>query len=143
MSWFNYIGLIIIIVIMILNVIYMNKHKNPEDKNIAKYIVIIENIGRYGSMIFLVFNIPYTWLNFFLPYGLYFYIIVNSILVILYAFLFLLFWNKSGLIKSIFLSIIPSIIFLFSGIMILSIPLIIMSLLFAFGHIYISIKNNY
>ena len=123
MSWFNYIGLIIIIIIMILNIIYMNKHKNPDDKNIAKSIVVIENIGRYGSMIFLVFNIPYTWFNFFLPNGL--------------------FWNKSGLLKSLFLSIIPSVIFLFLGIMIISIPLIIMSLLFAFGHIYISIKNYY
>ena len=121
----------------------MNKHKNPDDKNIAKSIVVIENIGRYGSMIFLVFNIPYTWFNFFLPNGLYIYIIVNSILVILYAFLFLLFWNKSGLLKSLFLSIIPSVIFLFLGIMIISIPLIIMSLLFAFGHIYISIKNYF
>lgn len=88
MSWFNYIGLIIIIIIMILNIIYMNKHKNPDDKNIAKSIVVIENIGRYGSMIFLVFNIPYTWFNFFLPYGLYIYIIVNSVLVILYVFYF-------------------------------------------------------
>ena len=142
MSWFNYIGLIIFVLIMIPNIIYSFTHKYPDNNNIPKIVTIIENVGRYGCMIFLIFNIPYTWFSFFLANGLLVYIIVNSILVASYIILFEVFWNKDHLTKALFLSIIPSIIFLFSGIMVVSIPLIITAVVFAIGHIYISIKNS-
>ena len=142
MSWFNYIGLIIIVVIMIPNVIRSAKTKNPKNVGILKLITAGENLGRFGSIFFMIFNIPHTWFSFFVPNGLTIYIVVNAILVGAYLFFYVVFWNADRLSKALFLSIIPSIIFLFSGIMILSIPLIICAILFAFTHIYISVHNS-
>ena len=47
------------------------------------------------------------------------------------------------LLRAYLLSIIPSMIFLFSGIMIRNIPLIISSIAFAIAHITISLKNAF
>lgn len=127
---------------MIPNIIYGIKKPAPDNKNISKPIVILENIGRYSCMFFIVFNIPYSWFNFFLNNGLTIYIVVNSLLVVSYEVSFIIYWNKNGLAKALVLSIIPSLIFLFSGIMVLSIPLICASILFAICHIYISVKNT-
>ena len=141
MGWFNYVGLIIIVLIMVPNVVYALKHRSQGNTNVPTYVVVLENLGRYASMFFLVFNIPNTWFSFFVPNGMLFYILVNSVLVAAYAALFIAFWNKTGTAKALWLSILPSLVFLYSGAMIVSIPLMISSLLFAFTHVYISIRN--
>lgn len=69
------------------------------------------------------------------------YIIVNAILTIAYCITWIVTWKRSGIVKTLLLSIIPSLIFIFSGIMIASIPLIIFSVIFAVAHILISVKN--
>ena len=70
------------------------------------------------------------------------YIIVNSILLVFYLLFFIIFWNKKGIVKALLLSIIPSVMFIFSGVMIGSIPLFVCAIIFAACHIYISIKNG-
>ncbi|MBE6135049.1 MAG: hypothetical protein E7179_03445 [Erysipelotrichaceae bacterium] len=141
MSWFNYVGLILVGAIMVPNIAYSIKHKFPENKDIPPAITVFESIGRYGSMVFMVFNVPYTWFSFFFPSGLTVYIVVNVMLVVAYIVLFILFWDKGGLAKALFLSILPSLIFLFSGVMIVSVPLIVLSIVFSLSHIFISVKT--
>lgn len=143
MNWFNYIGLIIIILIMIPNIIYFKI--NPSGFNNIyknKYVELFEQIGRYGCFILMIFNIPYTYFNFWFNNALIIYIVVNLVLVILYL-LGWIFCNKHFILRAYLLSIIPSIIFIFCGIMILYIPLIILSIIFSICHITISLKNAY
>jgi hypothetical protein len=71
------------------------------------------------------------------------YIGINAFLLFIYILGWILFWNKHPLVRAYVLSIVPSIIFIFSGVMLLSIPLIIASVIFAFCHITISLKNAY
>lgn len=141
MSWFNYIGLFIFALIMIPNILYSLKHRDAfNNNNIRKSIVIVEQIGRYGCIAFLIFNIPMTYFDFWFNHAKLVYIIVNSVLISIYLFSWMVPW-KSKKIRAAFLSITPSVIFLFSGVMILSIPLIFFSSLFAISHVYISLKN--
>lgn len=142
MSWFNYIGLIIMAVIMIPNIVYAVKNKSDgADIHIGKLAVIFEQIGRYGCMIFMIFNIPYTYFDFWFDNALTVYICVNGILCASYLVFWIVCWNRSGKLKALSLSIIPSCIFLFSGVALASIPLIIFSIIFAIFHIYISCKT--
>lgn len=141
MGWFNYIGLISFSLIMVPNIIYSFKHKSPIDKGIPRSMTIIENIGRYGCMAFLIFNVPGTWFSFFFEQGIYVYVIVNAVMVATYIALYIVFWNRNGMAKALTLSIIPSLIFLFSGVLVRSILLIACSTLFAIGHIYISVNT--
>lgn len=141
MNWFNYLGLIIVVGLLVPNLFYYFKHGQTENKNIHPAIVLLESIGRYGSMVFMVFNIPFTWFSFFVGEGLLFYIVINFELLYFYIISFIFFSKKTGLVKALILSIIPSVIFVFSGIMIVSIPLLVFGSIFACSHIYISVKN--
>ena len=143
MSWFNYYGLAIMAVIMIPNIIYAVKHKSDgENAYNNKVVVILEQIGRYGCMALMVFNIPYTYFNFWFDYALICYLSVNGGLCLAYLIFWIICWNRSGKLKALSLSIIPTVIFLFSGIVLANIPLIAFSVLFGITHILISYKNE-
>lgn len=64
MQTFNYIGLIVVALLLIPNLMYYLKHKEEvvSKNGIFKTLAII---GISGSLFFMVINIPYTWLNFF------------------------------------------------------------------------------
>ena len=142
MGWFNYYGLAIMAIIMIPNIIYAVKHKNDVANTYSnKAVVIAEQIGRYGCFCLMIFNIPYTYFNFYFSHALIIYLSVNGALCAAYVIFWVVCWNDGGKLKALSLSIIPSCIFLFSGIVLAYIPLIILSIVFAAGHITISYKN--
>lgn len=141
MDWFNYYGLIFMVIIMFPNIIYFAKNKNVSNKYRNKTAEIFEQISRYACFAFMIFNIPYTWFGFFFNFAEYVYLIVNGVLTLAYCVSWLVLWKKSGIVKALLLSLIPSSVFLFSGIMVLSIPLVVFAVIFAVTHILISLKN--
>lgn len=142
MNWFNYYGLIFIAVIMIPNIIFAIKHKDDFSNNYKnKPAEIFEQIGRYGCFATMIFNIPYTWFGFYFSHAEIVYLVVNSALVVAYCITWIVLWKKSGIVKAVLLSALPSLVFLFSGIMIVSTLLLIFAVIFAVTHILISIKN--
>ena len=143
MSWFNYYGLVFIAIIMIPNIIFAIGNKDGfSNKYKNKAVEILEQIGRYACIILMVFNIPYTYFNFWFEYALIVYLTVNVVLCLLYLIFWAICWNKKGKIKALSLSIIPSVIFLFSGIVVANIPLVVFALLFGVNHILLSYKNS-
>lgn len=142
MNWFNIYGLIFIVIIMIPNIVFALKCKEGfVNKYNNKFVELFEQIGRFGSFIFMIFNIPKTYFGFYFNNGLILYLIVDSILVTLYCLIWAICFKKPSVFRALSLSIIPSILFLCSGVMIRSILLIIFSLIFAPCHILISYKN--
>ena len=142
MEWFNIFGLVFITAIMIPNIIFALKHKESfENRYHNKTIEIIEQIGRFGCFGFMIFNIPSTWFGWWSDEAFAIYLMVDAVLIVLYCTIWVIYWRKNNVFKAMALSIIPSAIFLFSGIMCRSILLIISSLLFAPAHIFISYKN--
>ncbi|MCX4363460.1 MAG: hypothetical protein OSJ74_08780 [Clostridia bacterium] len=106
MSWFNYYGLAIMAIILIPNIIYAIKHKNdvaPTYTN--KKIVIAEQIGRYGCFILMIFNIPYTYFNFWFDSALIVYLSVNGSLCLAYLIFWIICWRQNGKLKALSLSI--------------------------------------
>ena len=141
MDWFNYYGLAIMAVIMIPNIIYAAKHKNQVAVYDNRAAIVFEQIGRYGCFVFMIFNIPYTYIGFWLSFGEMLYITVNAVLLLGYCASWIVLWNKSGIVKALLLSIIPSLVFIVSGILIASILLFVFAAIFSVMHILISIKN--
>ena len=130
------------IFIMLPNIVFAFKNKNAfENKWDNRLIEIIEQIGRYGCFVFMIFIIPGICFGWNSDEAFSVYIIVDVVLVSAYCIMWIVLWKKNNLLKALSLSIIPSALFLFSGIMSRSIPLIISSLLFAPAHIMISYKN--
>ena len=142
MEWFNVFGLVFIVVIMIPNIVFAVRCKNGfENRWNNKAIEIIEQIGRFGCFGFMIFNVPGTWFGWWSDEAFAVYLIIDTLLIALYYSVWVIFWKKTSVFRALALAIIPSVIFLFSGVMSRSILLIITSVLFAPSHILISYKN--
>lgn len=141
MEWYNYIGLVFVVLLLIPNIIFVIKNKNEQKQPNKRFLEIFEQIGRYGSMLFMIFNIPYTFWGFYFAYAQIVYIAINSALMLAYYIFWIILWKRDCLTNSLLLSIIPSILFLLSGILIASIPLILFAIIFAIFHIWISVKQ--
>ena len=141
MDWFNYYGLAIMAAIMIPNIIYAVKHKNQVTIYDNRAAIVFEQIGRYSCFVFMIFNIPYTYIGFWFSFGEIFYITINAVLLLGYCISWIVLWNKNGIVKALLLSIIPSLVFFVSSILIASIPLFVFAVIFAVTHILISIKS--
>lgn len=124
MDWLNIYGLLILVVIMIPNIIYAIKCKDGfQNKFENKTLELFEQISRFGSFGFMAINVLYF--GFWFDNALSVYLTVNSFLVSLYCIIWFACGKSESLFKALALSIIPSAIFIFSGIMLLHIPLII------------------
>ena len=142
MNALNIFGLIMIAVIMIPNIIFAIRYREGfENKWNNKIVAVAEQIGRFGCFAFMIVNIPGTWFGWWSDETFAIYLIVDTILVILYCAIWIICFKNNSIFRALALSIIPSVLFLFSGIMSRSILLIVASILFAPSHILLSYKN--
>ena len=142
MSWFNFIGLIFVAVILIPNIIFAAKNKDGfQNFYHNKFVEIFEQIGRFGCFITMFLTPPLLNLGFKINGAKTAYIITGAVLVALYCLGWIVFRKENSIRKSLALSIIPSLLFIESGLLSLNFPLIILSLIFAPCHIIISYKN--
>ena len=142
MEYVNIFGIAFVAIIMIPNIIFAVKNKEEfNNKWKSRFAEITEQIGRLGCFAFMIINIPRTWFGWWSEEGFVLYLIGDSLLVIIYCGIWCICFNKNSLFRALSLSIIPSVLFMFSGIMSRSVLLVISSLLFAPSHIMISYKN--
>ena len=142
MEWINIFGLIFMAVIMIPNVIFALKCKDGfENQWKNRWVEAIEQIGRFGCFGFMIIHIPGTWFGWWSDEAFAVSLIVDTILAALYCLIWIVCFRKNSVFRALALSIIPSVLFLFSGIMSRSVLLIIAAVLFAPSHIAISYKN--
>lgn len=142
MNWFNAFGFAFMAVVMVPNIVFAIQCKNGFENNYHnKAVEVMEQIGRFGCFGFMCVNIPGTWFGWWSDEAFALYLSVGTALVLLYCGIWVVCWRKHTLFRALALSILPSILFLFSGIMSRSVPLTLSALLFAPAHILISYKN--
>ena len=142
MEWLNVFGLVMVAVIMIPNILFAMKCKAGfVNKWNNKSVETVEQIGRFGCFGFMIINIPGTWFGWWSDEAFAVYLVVDAVLVTLYCVIWAVCFRKSSVFRALALSIIPSVLFLFSGIMSRSILLTIAAVLFAPSHILISYQN--
>ena len=112
MEWFNVFGLVFIVVIMIPNIVFAVRCKDGfENKWNNKVIEIIEQIGRFSCLGFMIFNVPGTWFGWWSNEAFAIYLIIDFLLIFLYCAIWFIFWKKNNVFRALALSIIPSVIF--------------------------------
>lgn len=142
MEWCNVFGLIFMAVILIPNILFAVKCKDGfENKWKNRTVETVEQIGRFGCFGFMIFNIPGTWFGWWSDEAFAVWLVVDALLVGLYCLVWIVCFRKSSVFRALALSILPSVLFLFSGIMTRSVLLAISALLFAPAHIAISWQN--
>ena len=142
MEWFNVFGLIFIAIIMIPNIIYAIKCKDGFDNKWSnKTVELLEQIGRFGCFGFMIINIPGTCFGWWSDEAFAVYLVANTIMVLAYCIIWIICFKKNTVFRALALSVLPSLIFLFSGIMSRSVLLLVSAVIFAPCHILISYKN--
>lgn len=143
MNWFNLTGFIFVVVLLIPNIIYAATNKDGfagEFHN--KLVETGEQIGRFGCFILMFIQLPFVTLGYIFDGAQTLYLILGIVLLALYCGGWIVFRKGNSVAKALTLSILPSVLFLESGILTLNIPLIVLSVVFAICHITISCKNT-
>ena len=142
MEWLNVFGLVMVAVIMIPNILFAMKCKDGfVNKWNNKFVETVEQIGRFGCFGFMIIDVPGTWFGWWSDEAFAVYLVVYVVLVTLYCVIWAVCFRKSSVFRALALSIIPSVLFLFSGIMSRSILMTIAAVLFAPSHILLSYQN--
>lgn len=142
MNWINPYGLLFMSVLLIPNIVFAAKcpqgfENTWENKTVER----LEQIGRFGCFGFMVIHIPGTWFGFPSDEAFAIYLMADAALVACYCLIWILCFRKNSLFRALALSILPSLVFLLSGILSRSPLLILSALLFAPCHILLSYKN--
>ena len=142
MNWINLHGLIFMAVILIPNMIFAAKcPEGVENAWQNKTVELLEQIGRFGCFGFMIVHIPGTWFGFPSDEAFAVYLLANTLLIGCYCLIWMICFRKNSLFRALALSILPSLVFLLSGILSRSPLLILSALLFAPCHILLSYKN--
>lgn len=143
MDWFNLTGLIFVVVLLIPNIIYAATNKDGfADKYHNKLIETGEQIGRFGCFILMFIQPSFVTFGYIYDGAQALYLILGIVLLALYCGGWIVFRKGNSIAKALTLSILPSVLFLESGILTLNVPLIVLSVVFAICHITISYKNT-
>lgn len=142
-NWINLFGLISIVLILVPNIIYAIKLRSKEMKcNCCRSMYILEQIGRYGSMFLMVFNIGIAEFGFASAQHFVAYLVANATLLLAYFIVYALYFKQQTNWKSMALAIIPSCLFLIDGILLRHFLLVSFAIIFALAHICITRKDS-
>ena len=142
MDWLNVFGLILVILLLIPNMVYAIKFKDQKNPCTNKFMNILEQIGRYACMFLMVFNIGIAEFGFGSVGAFLIYIIGNVLLMLSYWVIWILYFHKQSFGKQIALAILPTGLFLLSGITMQHCLLRLFGLVFGVGHVYVTYKNR-
>lgn len=141
MGWLNWFGLIIVVLMMVPNIFYTLRHKNTENKCTNRFVNIVEQIGRYGCMFLMVFNVGVAELGFASVAAFLVYLIGNVVLLFAYFAFWIVYAKKQSLFVALMLACLPTLLFLLSGLTMRHWLLVGFAVLFGAAHIYITAMN--
>ena len=104
---------------------------------------ILEQIGRYGCMFLMIFNIGISEFGFSSVEMFLVYFTGNIVLMIAYWISWILFFIKPDVKKQMALAIIPTLLFLLNGVTMRHYLLVITGVIFGIGHLYVTYENRF
>ena len=142
-GWINLFGAGIVVLIMIPNIIYAVKQKQDEvQEKIPKYLSACEQVGRYGCIVLMWLPLLVWKFGFGSVEELLVYLIANGLLLLSYYLFWTFYFRKKALSNAMALAIIPTLIFLLSGILLRHWLLVIAAVIFGFAHCSITYITN-
>lgn len=140
-GWINIFGAVIVILMLIPNIVYAIKNKGEKNYCTNLFMNIIEQIGRYACIVLMWLPLLVWKFGFASVFEMMLYLACNGIFLAVYWITFAVYMNRKSLQLALVLAIVPSCIFIFSGILLRHWLLAGFAILFAVGHIYVTYKN--
>ena len=141
-GWINIFGAIIVILMLIPNIIYALRNRDEKNRCDNRLMNILEQIGRYGCIVLMW--LPLLVGKFGCPsvFAMLLYLIGNGCLLCAYWIIYILYMKEKTKKRALALAVIPACIFLLSGLTLRHWLLVGFALIFAIGHIYVTLKNK-
>ena len=140
-GWINLFGGVLVLLMLIPNIVYAIKNKNEKNLCTNKVMNLIEQIGRYACIVLMWLPLLVWKFGFQSAFEMLLYLFGNGALLLAYWIVFFRYMRKRSKASALTLAILPSCIFLLSGILLRHWLLVGFSLLFAFGHICVTCMN--
>lgn len=140
-GWINLINAMIILLLMIPNIIYVAKRSTPPSK-CAVAVRAAEQIGRYACIAFMIFPVFVWKFGFRSVSEMLAYIAINIILLTAYYAFWIPYFKRETKTVALALAILPTCIFLISGLLLRHVLLVLFAVIFGACHIYITLKEK-
>ncbi|HJA41304.1 MAG TPA: hypothetical protein H9667_07290 [Firmicutes bacterium] len=141
-GWINGWGATIVIIMLIPNIIFTIRNPHLENKCENAIMNTIEQVGRYTSMALMIVPVLAWKFGFKSVLEMIFYVVVTSVLLLLYLVVWFFYLKSQSKNKAIILALLPTMIFVISGILLRHWLLMIAGILFGIGHIYVTLQNS-
>lgn len=140
--WINGWGATIVIIMLVPNIIFFVRNPHLENKCENVIMNTIEQVGRYTSMILMIVPVLVEKFCFKSVFEMIFYIVVTSVLLLLYLLVWFFYLKLQSMNKAILLALLPTMIFVISGILLRYWLLMIAGILFGIGHVFVTLQNS-
>lgn len=140
-GWINLFGAIIVALMLIPNIVYALRRRGRQNRCKSRLMNAVEQVGRYGS-IALMWLPLLVWKFGFKSMGeMLLYLIGNGVLLAVYWAVYALYLKRETRGRALTLAIVPACIFFMSGVLLRHWLLVGFAILFAVGHLYVTVKN--
>lgn len=140
-GWINLFGAVIVILMLIPNIVYAVKNKSEQNLCTNLFMNVIEQLGRYACIVLMWFPLLVWRFGFESKLDMILYLAGNGIFLAVYWIVFARYLKEKNAKRALILAILPSCIFLMSGLLLRHWLLTGFAVLFAVGHIYVTEKN--
>ena len=140
-GWISVFGAVIVILMLIPNIVYAIKNKGEKNLCTNRFMNVIEQIGRYACIVLMWLPLLVWKFGFASVFEMILYTGGNVLLLAAYYIAFAVYMKRMTAGLAIALAILPSCIFLLSGVILRHWLLAGFAVLFAVGHIYVTYKN--
>lgn len=138
----NIAGGVIMVLILIPNILYAIRNPQQQNKCENRIMNLLEQIGRYASMALMV--LPLGVWKFAFPglAELLLFLFGNAALLIAYWAFWWLYFRSVTPRRALMLAVLPSCIFLLTGLTLRHWLLVISAIVFGAGHVYVTRANH-
>ena len=140
-GWINIFGAIIVILMLIPNIVYALKNRGEKNNCTNQFMNAIEQVGRYACIILMWLPLMVWKFGFSSVYEMFLYFIGNGCLLAAYWVVFAGYLKRKTSKGALVLAVLPTCIFLLSGLLLRHWLLVGFAVLFGIGHIYVTKKN--
>lgn len=140
-GWINVFGAVIVVLMLIPNIVYAIKNRDEKNLCTNRVMNLIEQVGRYACIVLMWLPLLVWKFGFRSVLEMLLYLMGNGALLLAYWIVFFRYMRKMSKASALTLAILPSCIFLLSGILLRHWLLAGFAVLFATGHIYVTLKN--
>ena len=140
-GWINVFGAVIVVLLLIPNIVYAIKNKGEKNFCANRFMNIVEQVGRYACIVLMWIPLLVWKFGFASVLDMMLYMACNGLLLAAYWIAFAFYMKRRTVRLAIVLAVLPSCIFLLSGILLQHWLLVAFAILFAIGHIYVTYKN--